>query len=150
MPYTKVTWESGDILTSAKLNAMDDNDALKNFRYGDALYVRPDAVTETHTTNYYETWKAYFYLPDGDRGSAIVSFLAYGVGTGTGYMKVNIDSNDTYSATWTTVTTSHVQKTATIDISALAEGWHTVSMWGYVSGFTGMGTYAFSINLAGE
>lgn len=78
MSYTPTNWKSGDVVTSAKLNKLEQGVAEAG---GGVLVVYAETDTETGSTSLYSTWQeihdamlasgAVLFFPDSERVVAI-------------------------------------------------------------------------------
>ena len=119
MTYTPVTWSSGDLVTSAKLGQMADNDAYF-YERPDQLLFCEEEINSTTSATYISLMLCRVYLPHGDRGSITAYWQMRDTNSGTSYIKIVFDTLE--SAETTETSGGWTDKSVALDVSSLTAG----------------------------
>jgi len=136
MALTTVTWNSGDLVTSTKLQQMQDNTVFLHYQHGQFIWLYQGNGTSNN-----EAWEIIIttiqaYIPTGDRDSlTLQAYLKTSNGNSTAYLGFQVYDGTTTvtSTTESTTSTAAVLKTVTCDTSTITQGFVTIYVRSYIT-----------------
>jgi hypothetical protein len=135
MTYTPVSWNAGDLVTSAKLGQMVDNDIHIRECQGQLLWNYCSSSMSTGETDWHVMYTDKIYLPQGARTNlTLMAYWRQATG-GTSYLKFRINEDTDSGEVSSNETNIFRWETMTCDVSSLSTGaWYTFEILGKNSG----------------